>query len=184
MSRFADSSFMRRRRQQARVFAASTFAIGVVGGALLGFMIWQHRAQWPDIRPASWTRSGALPADLSPTGRYVADVLRVNDGDTFEARVHLKPGQHLITRVRLRGIDTAELNARCVQEYRLAEAAQKALRAILAERQVSIWNIGPDKYYGRVVAEVGTRTTPDVSAAMLAKGVARRYDGGRREGWC
>jgi endonuclease YncB( thermonuclease family) len=183
MSRFADTPFAQRRRQQARVFAASTFAIGIVGGALLGFMIWQHRAQWSDIRPASWTRSAALPADLSPGGRYVADVLRVNDGDTFEARVHVQPGRHLITRVRLRGIDTPEMNARCARELQLAEVAQATLRVVLKERQVSIWNLGPDKY-GRIIADAGTRTTPDVSAAMLAKGVARRYDGGRRDGWC
>jgi endonuclease YncB( thermonuclease family) len=183
MSRFAEPPFAHRRRQQARVLAASTFAIGIVGGALLGFMIWQHRAHLSDMRPASWTRSVSLPGDLSPGGRYAADVLRVNDGDTFEARVHVRPGQHLITRVRLRGIDAAELNARCAQELRQAEAAAAALRGMLGDRQVSIWNLGPDKY-GRIVADVGTRTIPDVSAALLAKGVARPYDGGHRAGWC
>ena len=130
MSRFAEPPFAYRRRQQARVFAASTFAIGIVGGALLGFMIWQHRADWSDIRPKSWTRTSTLPADMSPATRYQVDVLRVNDGDTFEARVHLRPGQHLITRVRLRGIDAAELNARCAYELRLAESAHAALRTI------------------------------------------------------
>ena len=58
------------------------------------------------------------------------------------------------------------------------------MRDILNERDVSIWSIGPDKYFGRIVAEVSTRRTPDVSAAMLTKGVARSYAGGRRDGWC
>lgn len=184
MSRFSDSSFGRRRRQQGRVFAASTFLVGIVGGAWLGFLIWQHRAQWRDIRPSTWTRSASLPANLSPDGRYVVDVLRVNDGDTFEARVHLKPGQYLITRVRLRGIDAAELNARCAREFKLAQTAHAALRTILAEREAWIWNIGPDKYHGRIVADASTRSTPDISAALLARGVARPYDGGHRDGWC
>jgi len=184
MSRFADPSFGRRRRQHTRMFAASTFALGVVGGALLGFMIWQNRAQWSPARPVSWVRQAALPANLSPDARYVVDVLRVNDGDTFEARVHVQPGRFLITRVRLRGIDTAELNARCMRELRLAETAHAALRGLLAERDVVIWNIGPDKYNGRIVASAGTRLTADISAALLARGIGRRYDGGHRDGWC
>ena len=55
---------------------------------------------------------------------------------------------------------------------------------MLNDRDVSIWNLGPDKYFGRVVADAGTRRTPDVSAALLTKGVARSYNGGYRNGWC
>jgi endonuclease YncB( thermonuclease family) len=187
MSRFVrmEPPFLQRRRQQSRRLATSTLLIGLVFGSAIGFLIWQKRAQWPDVMSAPWTRSRstALPADLSPNGRYTADVLRVSDGDTFEARVHLWPGHHLITRVRLRGIDTPEMSARCDKELRLAEAAQATLRKILAERQVTIWNIGPDKY-GRIVADAATRGTPDISAALLAKGVARKYSGGHRDGWC
>jgi len=58
------------------------------------------------------------------------------------------------------------------------------LRIMLADRDVSIWNVGPDKYLGRIVAEVGTRRTPDISNALIAKGVARPYAGGHRDGWC
>lgn len=187
MSRFSrmERPFHYRRRQHARRLAASTLLIGVVAGSLIGFHIWQNRAQWPDALSAPWMRSrpATLPADLSPDGRYAVDVLRVSDGDTFEARVHLQPGRHLITRVRLRGIDTPEFSARCAKELRLAEAAQDVLRKILAEREVTIWNIGPDKY-GRIVAEASTRGTSNVSDALLARGVARRYNGGHRAGWC
>jgi len=66
----------------------------------------------------------------------------------------------------------------------MAEAATDALRALLGEGEVTISNIGPDKYNGRVDAEVATRKTPNVSAAMLAAGHARSYNGGRRNGWC
>ena len=44
--------------------------------------------------------------------------------------------------------------------------------------------VGPDKHGGRIVAAASTRTTADVSGALLAAGLARPYDGGRREGWC
>jgi hypothetical protein len=49
---------------------------------------------------------------------------------------------------------------------------------------VTIYNIGPDKYQGRVVADVATKRTANVSAALLAAGYARSYNGGHREGWC
>jgi endonuclease YncB( thermonuclease family) len=54
----------------------------------------------------------------------------------------------------------------------------------LGEGEVSIFNIGPDKYAGRVVADVATRKTANVSGAMLAAGHARSYNGGHRIGWC
>jgi endonuclease YncB( thermonuclease family) len=125
-----------------------------------------------------WKRAGN--SDM----RHPVDVIRTIDGDTFEARVHLEPGLDLNTRVRLRGIDAPELKASCAQELRMAEAATGALRALLGEGDVMIFNIGPDKYAGRVVAEVATRRTGNVSTAMLAAGHARSYGGGHRNGWC
>jgi len=111
-------------------------------------------------------------------------VIRTIDGDTFEARVHLWPGLDMTTRVRLRGIDAPELKASCPQELRMAEAAGVVLRGLLEEGGVTIYNIGPDKYNGRVVADVATRRTENISAALLAAGHARSYNGGHRGGWC
>jgi len=125
-----------------------------------------------------WKRAG------NPDVRHSVDVIRTIDGDTFEARVHLAPDLNLTTRVRLRGIDAPELKASCAQEFQMAEVATGALRAMLSEGDVRIFNIGPDKYSGRVVADVVTRRTGNVSTAMLAAGHARSYSGGHRNGWC
>jgi len=125
-----------------------------------------------------WKRAG------NPDVRHPVDVIRTIDGDTFEARVHLEPGLDPTTRIRLRGIDAPELKASCPQELAMAEAATGALRAMLSEGDVRIFNIGPDKYSGRVVADVVTRRTGNVSTAMLAAGHARSYSGGHRNGWC
>ena len=125
-----------------------------------------------------WKRAG------NPDVRHPVDVLRTIDGDTFEARVHLSAGLDLTTRVRLRGIDAPELKASCPQELQMAEAATDALRALLGEGDVAIFNIGPDKYAGRVVADAATRRTGNVSTAMRAAGHARSYGGGHRSGWC
>ena len=125
-----------------------------------------------------WKRAG------SPDVRHPVVVVRTIDGDTFEARVHLPPDLDLTTRIRLRGIDAPELKAACPEELRMAEAATSALRDLLRQGQVAIYNIGPDKYQGRVVADVATRQTSNVSAALISGGYARSYNGGHRNGWC
>ena len=141
---------------------------------------WSHPIDSQAARDAEivWKRAG------SPDTRHRVDVIRTIDGDTFEARVHLEPGLDPNTRVRLRGIDAPELKAACAQELQMAEAATAALRAFLGEGEVRIFNVGPDKYSGRVVADVATRRTGNVSTAMLAAGHVRSYGGGHRDGWC
>ena len=121
---------------------------------------------------------------INPSNGHPAEVLRVLDGDTFEARVRVWPGMEITTRVRLRGIDAPELHARCDDERAKALAARDALARLLAEGSVGISRVGQDKYGGRVDADVSAAGTPDVSAALLARGLARRYDGGRRASWC
>ena len=115
---------------------------------------------------------------------HPAEVMRVIDGDTFEARVHLWPGLDITTRVRLRGIDAPELKARCGEERVKAEAAREALRAMLDQGEVGISRVTLDKYGGRVVADASTQPHARRSAALLNAGVARRYAGGHRDGWC
>jgi endonuclease YncB( thermonuclease family) len=111
-------------------------------------------------------------------------VLRVLDGDTFEARVHLWPGLDVTTRARLRGIDAPELKARDMEKRIRAEAARDALRAMLAQGEVGIMRVALDKYGGRVLADTSTLTVPDVAASLLNAGHVRRNDGARRESWC
>jgi endonuclease YncB( thermonuclease family) len=163
------------------------FVLGMAAGTMLPARHWLH---WPggvapqqDSRTAPnleavWRRAG------NPSVRHPVDVLKTIDGDTFEARVHLWPGLDLTTRVRLRGIDAPELKAQCAQELRMAEAASDALRGLLQQGEVTIYNIGPDKYQGRVVADAATRQTPNVSSALRSAGFVRDYDGGHRNGWC
>ncbi|MFN3348925.1 thermonuclease family protein [Pseudorhodoplanes sp.] len=174
------------------VLIGLVFVAGMAAGAAL-----QSRSSGAALvvaRPAA--EAASAPADRSDqtasalenlrlaAGGHPADVLRVNDGDTFEARVHVWPGMQVTTRVRLRGIDAAEFRARCAEEYRLAVAARDALSRLLADGGVTIGRIDFDKYGGRVVANAATRTTPDVSEALLKTGLVRPYDGGRRESWC
>ncbi len=124
-----------------------------------------------------------LPAQAA-RGTYPADVVRVLDGDTFEARLRIWPGLEVTTKVRLRGIDAPELKARCEAEHVKAEAAREALRVLLAQGEVTIARVTLDKYGGRVVADASTRSTTDISQALLGAGLVRSYGGGRRDSWC
>jgi hypothetical protein len=63
----------------------------------------------------SWSRYRF--AAFNPQATYSAEVLRVIDGDTFEARVRIWSGFEINTRVRLRAIDAPELYARCAREF-------------------------------------------------------------------
>jgi endonuclease YncB( thermonuclease family) len=173
-------------RRRVSVAMPWVFVLGMAAGTMLPGRRWIHwplpASTWPQNPPRDsdmiWKRAG------NPSVRHPVDVIRTIDGDTFEARVHLWPGLDIMTRVRLRGIDAPELKAQCEKEFRMAEAASDALQNLLAEGEVTIYNIGPDKYQGRVDANVATKRTANVSDALLAGGFARAYDGGHRSGWC
>jgi endonuclease YncB( thermonuclease family) len=115
---------------------------------------------------------------------YPAELIRVLDGDTFEARVKIWPGMEAVTRVRLRGVDAPEMKARCEDERVKALAAKDALTQMLSEGSVGLSNVSQDKYGGRVDADASTATARDIGEALVALGLARRYGGGRRLSWC
>lgn len=169
------------------IAALATFALGLAAGAMVRPSLPPSGAA-PAVAAAG-TREPASPdvpiaKRLDPSLAYPAEVLRVIDGDTFEARVRVWPGLDVNTKVRLRGVDAAELHARCAGELQQAQAARAALEVILAEGDVTISRVGIDKYGGRVDAAIATRRTADVSAALLNGGFARAYNGGKRGSWC
>jgi endonuclease YncB( thermonuclease family) len=172
------NSFALPRRGGALLLALAAFAAGLSAGALIAPV----GASRGESVAALETRPPA-PVSALRSG-HPAEVMRVLDGDTFEARVHVWPGMQITTRVRLRGIDAPELRARCDDEREKALAAREALARLLAQGSVGVARVGQDKYGGRVDADVSTADTPDVSAAMLQGGFARPYAGGRRESWC
>ena len=96
-------------------------------------------------------------------------------------------GQEIITKVRIRGIDAPEIAGACGQERTQAEAARERLAALIGGAPVTLAEIGPDKYSGRIVARLMTGAPDhpvDAGAALVSEGLARRYSGKRREGWC
>jgi len=174
----ASKSYALPQRGGALLLAAATFAAGLAAGALVGPV----SARRGDAAVATQTRE--LQSASALRSGHPAEVVRVIDGDTFEARVRIWPGMDVTTRVRLRGIDAPEMHARCDDERLKAAAARAALARLLAEGSVGISRVDQDKYGGRVDADVSTARTPNVSQALFDGGYARRYSGGRRESWC
>ena len=167
-------------RPREITLAAVAFIAGIaLGSALSPELVGRHVMASPAPTP-----SAVSPASQAVSGTHPAEVLRVLDGDTFEARVRVWPGLDITTKIRLRGIDAPELKARCAEERSKAEAARDALAAMLGEGGVAVGHVGLDKYGGRVLADAATRDTHDVGAALLAHGLVRPYSGGRRQSWC
>ena len=191
MRHLSFAAFAHQRHGGALVVAGVIFAFGVTVGAMVRPSSLPESARSFDTARAA-AASGAEPAASVGTNShkfdlqtvYPAEVVRIIDGDTFQARVQVWPGLSVDTKVRLRGIDAPELHARCADEYAKAQAARAALETMLAAGGVTISRVGIDKYGGRVDAAVATRDTADVSAALLNGGWARSYDGGRRGSWC
>ncbi|MGL5735122.1 MAG: thermonuclease family protein [Beijerinckiaceae bacterium] len=130
------------------------------------------------------TGSIAVAPPLHLAGPLPVTVTQVIDGDTVEARVQVWLGQDVVTRVRLRGIDAPEIAGACGEERQRALAARDRLAALTAQGPLTLTDIGRDKYFGRVVARLMNRQGGDLGRMLLREGLARPYQGGRRDGWC
>jgi endonuclease YncB( thermonuclease family) len=123
---------------------------------------------------AAETLDGPLPARVE----------RVVDGDTIAVRIRIWLGQDVSTLVRIRGIDTPELNGKCAEEKRRAVLAATQTAEATSAGMVTLRRVSADKYNGRVLADVGLPDGRDLAGVLLGSGYARPYDGSAREGWC
>lgn len=127
--------------------------------------------------PSSGMEFGARQVD----GPITADVLRVLDGDTVEVRAYPWPQQSVDVLVRLRGIDAPEIHAKCEAERRRATLAKDRLTAFVAgQRHVFLTDIGGDKYFGRVLANLGLADGDDAASRLILENLVRPYDGGKK----
>lgn len=118
-------------------------------------------------------------------GPLAVGELTVTDGDSFRGRVTLWPGMYVETAVRVRGVDTPEMRGKCPGEIAAAASAADFTRAFLSAGPITIRDISNDKYAGRVDAAVSDGAGRDLAEALIAAGLARRYNGrGPRAGWC
>lgn len=110
--------------------------------------------------------------------------LRCYDGDTCTFNIPGWPavvGERIT--VRIRGLDTPEVKGRCARERELAREARRTVVDALREATaIEFRRVGRDKYF-RLLAEVWA-DGESVGDRLLARGLARPYDGGTKHAWC
>ena len=130
------------------------------------------------------------PAQLNVIqGPVEADIIRVLDGDSFEARVYPWPDMAVVEMFRIYGIDTPEIRGKCQKEKDLAHQARQFV-ADLASRnanriKLSVvgCNAAEGGGFGRCLAtaHVGDQSIGD---ELISRGLARPNFGEARLPWC
>lgn len=108
-------------------------------------------------------------------------IIKVRDGDTFMIDIPNIPdvfGKNIA--VRIRGIDTPELNDSREEIRKISIQAKEELeRLLLNAKEITLYNLGRDKYF-RLLASVKVDNV-DVSEYLIKKGLAKKYNGGKKE---
>ena len=110
-------------------------------------------------------------------GPYRAQLFSVHDGDTFRLRVLLWPSMAIESVVRLRGVDTPELQSKCQTHRRQAQLAKDFAQKHLSSGHVTLSGISKGKYYGRVIAKVTLPNGQDLTSLLIDEGLGEAYKG-------
>ena len=191
-ARFADSAISRIMIRSARLLsvtgrgfsvllAGTIFAAGLLAGALIAPVA---ASRGDGIRPPE-------PAAARPADTFVSPPRTSRRGAARGRRRHLRGAGASVARPRHHHAGAAARHRRAGDEGALRRRARagrsRARRAARDPRS------GRGRHLARHARQVrrprrsptrSTRATPDVSAALLDAGAARRYSGGQRDGWC
>ena len=112
---------------------------------------------------------------------YNAEVLRVVDGDTLDARIDLGFDVHVNKRIRLMGIDTWESRTRDQEEKAKGLAAKFRLIELLQAEgnKFKLISHGTGKF-GRVLGDIEI-SVGNVCDILVEEGHAYSYFGGNKE---
>ncbi|MDC3315572.1 thermonuclease family protein [Candidatus Thioglobus sp.] len=114
----------------------------------------------------------------------VSKVISVYDGDTFRADIDSLPpivGKNIP--IRLNGVDTPEIQAKCQYEKDLALEARDFVRSKLANaKEIKLNKLQRGKYF-RLVADVMVDGV-SLGQELLENEFAYKYSGGKKSSWC
>lgn len=107
------------------------------------------------------------------------------DGDSVKASVAIFPGLYYEASIRAIGVDTPEINGKCVIEKEMAKTAKTFTDAWLkANAPIYINSVREDAYPGRFDAIILGSDGGRLSDALIKAGLGRIYNGGKRQPWC
>lgn len=168
-----------RRRRAGRRFGRNELA-GLSLACLVGAAAWTMLPELPATQGiAPGTSAAEAPPPLRASFGFCHDgggADCVVDGDTFRMGA---------MKIRIADIDTPETHpARCAREAELGAAATRRLHALLNGGAIALAPIDRDAdRYGRKLRLVLVDGV-NVGDTLIAEGLARPYEGGRRAGWC
>ncbi len=115
----------------------------------------------------------------------VDEVTSIYDGDTF--RVNISSYLDIIGKrvpIRINGIDTPELRAKCIKEKNLAKKAKQLTVSILRSAKIiELRNMKRGRYF-RIIADVYV-DNQNIADILIEKNLAVEYDGGtKNKNWC
>ena len=109
---------------------------------------------------------------------YSLYLINCYDGDSCKVEFINFPEILAIQDLRFADFDTPEINGKCDNEKELAFLA-KTLTSDYMKNIGLIYSNGKKGKFGRLLI-----TAPDLKKKLLEKGLAKHYDGGKRESWC
>ncbi|MGH6780892.1 MAG: thermonuclease family protein [Sphingomonadaceae bacterium] len=150
--------------------------LGGIALGLVGVQFWDRRAELVQFSLSSSAGSADTASARFGLCHAGGGTNCVVDGDTFWFR-----GE----RVRIADIDTPETHPpRCAAEAELGARATQRLHALLNQGPFTLESIDRDTdRYGRKLRRV-TRGGDSIGGMLVGEGLARRYGGGMRAGWC
>lgn len=115
----------------------------------------------------------------------VDEVTSIYDGDTFRANISTYPdiiGKRIS--IRINGIDTPEIKAKCIKEKELAiKAKQLTVTTLRNAKTIELRNMQRGKYF-RIVADVYA-DNKSLANSLIENNLAVVYDGGTKtKYWC
>ena len=110
---------------------------------------------------------------------YNAKILSIIDGDSLQVEIDLGFYVNIRERMRLSGIDTAEMNSPIPEMRKLAQEA-KAFMLTHVGKNVLLKSFKKDKY-GRFLAEIFLEDDSEsLNVKLVTSGLAKSYNGGPR----
>ncbi len=114
----------------------------------------------------------------------VSEITSIYDGDTFRANIDSYPkiaGYRMS--IRINGIDTPEIRAKCTKEKILARKAKEfTVTALRSGQTIELKNIKRGKYF-RLLADVYVGGE-SLGKDLILNGLAIEYHGKTKRDWC